>query len=71
MLGVYDPSRPLTRLERVLAVAAILLLIIAGVFIGLFAETEHQLKKERKHHAPKPPSAPDLPKVGECNDKTH
>jgi endothelin-converting enzyme len=56
---VYDPSRPLTRLERVLAVASILLLVLSGVFIGLFAQTEHALKKERGKHHPGNPDAPD------------
>lgn len=50
ILGVYDPSKPLTNLERLLAVVAIFMLALAGVFIGLFAETEKSLKKEREHH---------------------
>jgi endothelin-converting enzyme len=34
-------------LEKVLAVAAIILLLLASTFIGLFAGTKHQLGKER------------------------
>lgn len=48
--GIYDPSRPLTRLEKVLAAVGLLLLIISATFIGLFAGTEHTLKKERGRH---------------------
>lgn len=58
-LGIYDASRPLTALERVLAVTALLLLLVSGTFIGLFAGTEHTLKKERKHHD----NSPDHPTV--------
>ncbi|KAL1411044.1 hypothetical protein Q8F55_001991 [Vanrija albida] len=50
ILGVYDPSRPLTRLEKVLGAVALLFLIISATFIGLFAGTEHTLKKERSKH---------------------
>jgi hypothetical protein len=60
ILGVYDPSKPLTKLERLLAVAAILFLVISGVFIGLFAATERSLKKERQHHH-RPPNVPSPP----------
>lgn len=50
ILGVYDPSRPLTRLEKVLGAVALLFLILSATFIGLFAGTEHTLKKERSKH---------------------
>jgi len=45
-------SRALTKIERLLAVAAILFLLLAAVFIGLFAGTANQLKKARQQPAP-------------------
>jgi endothelin-converting enzyme len=40
----------LTNLEKLLAGAAVLLLITTGTFVGLFAGTEVALKKERAGH---------------------
>ena len=45
-------SRALTKTERLLAIAAILSLLLAAVFIGLFAGTANQLKKARHQPAP-------------------
>ncbi len=48
---IFRSSRSLTALEKILAGVAILLLLIASTFIGLFAGTNHQLSKER-HRQP-------------------
>ncbi|KAJ9123310.1 hypothetical protein QFC22_001509 [Naganishia vaughanmartiniae] len=45
------PSRGLTLLEKILAALAILFLLLAATFIGLFVGTNHQLGKER-HRGP-------------------
>jgi endothelin-converting enzyme len=45
------PSRGLTLLEKILTALAILFLLLAATFLGLFIGTEHQLGKER-HRAP-------------------
>ncbi|WVQ78577.1 hypothetical protein IAT38_000663 [Cryptococcus sp. DSM 104549] len=52
--ALFAPSRPLTRLEKLLGALAVLLLLLASTFIGLFAGAEHQVKKGGKHH----PGAP-------------
>lgn len=48
--ALTHPTRPLTNLEKLLAGAAVLLLITTGTFVGLFAGTEVALKKERAEH---------------------
>ena len=48
--ALTHPTRPLTNLEKLLAGAAVLLLITTGTFVGLFAGTEVALKKERAGH---------------------
>lgn len=47
---LLDETRPMTKLEMVLAASTVFLLVIAGTFIGLFAGTEVALNKERQHH---------------------
>jgi endothelin-converting enzyme len=42
------PSRGLTLLEKILTALAILLLLLATTFIGLFAGTKHRLDKEHQ-----------------------
>ncbi|WVQ69874.1 uncharacterized protein L199_008096 [Kwoniella botswanensis] len=48
--AIFSPSRPLTLLEKVLGGLAVLLLLLASIFIGLFAGAEGLLKKERGKH---------------------
>nr|XP_019042435.1 endothelin-converting enzyme [Kwoniella bestiolae CBS 10118]OCF21365.1 endothelin-converting enzyme [Kwoniella bestiolae CBS 10118] len=48
--AIFSPSRPLTLLEKVLGGLAVLLLLLASIFIGLFAGAEGLLKKERNGH---------------------
>jgi endothelin-converting enzyme len=51
--GLYPyRSRALTGIEKLLAILALLFLLLAAVFIGLFAGTASQLKKAR--HQPTP-----------------
>lgn len=42
--ALTHPTRKLTNLEKVLAVLALVLLLLASTFIGLFAGAEHKLK---------------------------
>jgi endothelin-converting enzyme len=44
-------ARTLTTIEKILAVAALLFLLLAATFIGLFAGTANQLKKARHQPA--------------------
>ncbi|WWC60905.1 uncharacterized protein I303_103481 [Kwoniella dejecticola CBS 10117] len=48
--SIFSPSRPLTLLEKALGGLAVLLLLLASIFIGLFAGAEGLLKKERGKH---------------------
>lgn len=45
--ALTHPTRPLTNLEKVLAGAAVALLLLTGTFVGLFAGAESALNKER------------------------
>ncbi|BEI97230.1 hypothetical protein CcaverHIS631_0208190 [Cutaneotrichosporon cavernicola] len=47
-VSVLDPTQ-LNNREKVLAILVLVLVAIAGTFIGLFASTEVALKKERAH----------------------
>ncbi len=46
--SILKPGRPLTNLEKALAGIAILFLLLASTFIGLFAGAEGMLKKEQR-----------------------
>jgi hypothetical protein len=45
--ALRHPARRLTNLEKILTALAVILLLIASTFIGLFAGAEHALKKEK------------------------
>ncbi|KAL7424231.1 hypothetical protein Q5752_001817 [Cryptotrichosporon argae] len=45
--SILHPAHKLTRLEKILATVAILFFLLASLFVGLFAGTEHVLHKER------------------------
>ncbi|WWD16116.1 hypothetical protein CI109_100541 [Kwoniella shandongensis] len=45
---IFSPSRTLSFFEKVLGGLAVLLLLLTGVFVGLFAGAEGTLKKERQ-----------------------
>ena len=48
--ALFHPSRPLTNLEKILAGASILLLLLTSTFIGLFAGSQNSLGRERGDH---------------------
>lgn len=47
LAALTHPTRPLTNLEKLLAGAAVLFLVLTGTFVGLFAGAEVALKKAR------------------------
>ncbi|WRT67335.1 uncharacterized protein IL334_004305 [Kwoniella shivajii] len=48
--AIFSPSRPLTLLEKALGALAVVLLLLASVFVGLFAGAEGSLNKEKGKH---------------------
>lgn len=49
---IFDRLKSLSPLEKILAVLVLILLLIASIFIGLFAGTAHRLDKIRHQPAP-------------------